>query len=406
MARIIVEGGNALIGNVEVSGSKNAALPIIFATIITHGISRISNLPDISDVDTALEILECFGATVRRVSGGVYIDTTSLHYSDVPVELTSKIRASTYLIGATLARFGRAKISSYGGCNFSFRPIDMHLYAAHAFGAVSLSDTITLTEPHGANIVFDKVSVGATVNSIILASSIPKVSYITPYAKEPHVLALIDFLRSAGARIEPLGDTLKVVGATLRGGNIRLIGDMIEAGSYLAASLVTEGAVKVSGFNTDELGAFFSALSPTGVTFDCSDGVVAKGKPARQICVTTAPYPHFPTDLQPLTAPLMIKYSGGEITERVFHGRFGYLCELVRFGGAYSIDGALARITPSDVRCAKARATDLRGGAACLMLALAARGISVIESGEIILRGYEKIAEKLSSLGAKIYIEN
>ncbi|MBQ1260541.1 MAG: UDP-N-acetylglucosamine 1-carboxyvinyltransferase, partial [Clostridia bacterium] len=334
-------------------------------------------------------------------------DTSSLHYTDAYAEHTFKIRASTYLIGSCLARFGRVKISSYGGCNFTNRPIDMHVMAARAFGAQTSADELILGAPHGANIVFDKVSVGATVNSLLLAAAIPASSRITPYAKEPHVACLIDFLRSAGADICQQGDTLEIRGGTLHGGEITLIGDMIEAGSYISASLLTEGQVRVYGFNPLELEAFAAALRPSGVELDFGDGwAQARGLPHSAISITTAPYPHFPTDLQPLIAPLMLKYSGGEITERVFDGRFGYLSMLTRFGGEYKISGATAYLTPAKISSARVRATDLRGGAACLMLALAARGVSEIECGEIILRGYEKITEKLGLLGAKIHIED
>ncbi len=408
MKRIIVKGPSRLVGDVSVSGSKNAALPIIFASVITQGISEICRLPDIGDVRVALEIIRGFGARVTRSGDLTYIDTRELAYRAPDESLVSKIRASTYLIGSCLARFGECRLSSFGGCNFASRPIDMHLDACRALGANISEDRVTARKLSGSEISFAKQSVGATVNAIILAATSEGETKIRGFATEPHIDALIDFLISAGASIERDDNEIRIKGRELHGGRITVIGDMIEAGSYLAASLMTDGAVRVNNCPTRDMRAFLDSLSVLGAENIINEDSVTSRLTGRgeYISVTAAPYPAFPTDLQPIIAPLMAKYAGGDITDTVWQTRFGYLGTLSAFGIDSTVSYNRAQINPSSIKPAAVTVPDLRGGAACLLCALAADGRSEIHSAEIILRGYEKLAEKLCALGAQLQIED
>ena len=398
-----IVGGKALFGEVAVGGSKNAALPILFATLITHGTSVIKNVPDIADVSDCIEIIKSFGARVSRSGGTLTVDTSELSYKTPPTEAVCRIRASTYLIGACLSRFDKAELMPFGGCNFSVRPIDLHLTLAELFGARRVKDTLLSSGLYAAHAVLDKVSVGATVNALLLSSAAVGVSRITPYAREPHVFALIDFLRSAGAEITVGDTTLTVVGHRLRGGEVTVVGDMIEAGTYLSAGLVTGGEVSVSGVPPEQLSSFLEPLRDSGVEITEKDGkITASGYPKKAIRIETGPYPEFPTDLQPIVAPVLAVGCGGTVLDRVWRARYGYLETLSAFGLKYSLSSSSAKIEKSALRCADASAPDLRGGASSVLTALASSGKSLIYNAKIIRRGYERLPEKLSALGARI----
>ena len=403
MSKFLIKGARRLSGNIEVSGSKNAALPIIFSTVITRGVSILSNVPDITDVNIALQIISELGAVVLRFGDEVHIDTCNMSYSAPRTELTSRIRASSYLLGANLARFGRTEISRFGGCNFDDRPIDMHLSAMRALGAQISVPECTASELFGADIRFDKISVGATVNAILLSATAKGVTRIFGYAREPHIYSLIDFLTSAGASITPLPEYILIEGRELHGGRARIIPDMIEAGTYLIASLALASPFCVKGVNREHLSSLVDVLVSAGAGFEFfEDTVTAFGKVEERINLSTAPYPGYPTDLQPQIAPLLAASFGGSITEGVWHSRFGYLRELQSFGLEYSLSDAQAVIYPSHLKAATATAPDLRGGAALMIAALIADGESVIDCAQIIARGYEGIAKKLRNLGADI----
>ena len=337
MGRFVINGGKGLYGGVRVSGSKNAALPIIFASLATVGVSRIYNLPDITDVDDAIGIIEAFGAKVWREGGVTMIDTRDLEYTVPELSRVERIRASTYLIGACLARFGRAELLPFGGCAFSHRPIDMHLAAAEAFGARADGHILSCDGLRGANITFRQPSVGATVNSLILAAAAKGESHIAGTAREPHIRTLISYLTAAGAEISTSGGILTVKGGGLHGATAVIPGDMIEAGTFLAASLITGGRVRVSGFDARELSAFTAPLLSAGVIEDVSGGsVMLVGKPKREMSVTTGAYPAFATDLQPIFSTVLALSRGGYIEETVWRSRFGYLDVLARMGLSFS----------------------------------------------------------------------
>ena len=403
MGKFTVNGGRPLVGSVRVSGSKNAALPIIFASIITRGVSRFYNLPDITDVSDALGIVGELGAKIWRDADVTYVDTRELKYRDLSLDRVRRIRASTYLIGSCLSRFKRAELLPFGGCGFAQRPIDMHLDAAEKFGAKTEGVNLSAERLHPAEISFRQPSVGATVNALILAAGIEGESRLIGAAREPHISALISYLNSAGATVSDVGDVITVVGGELRGGVAVIPGDMIEAGTYLAASIVTDGKVRVSGFDTRELAAFTSPLLSAGVIEQVSDGgVTLLGHPKRAMSVVTATYPGFATDLQPIFSTVLAISQGGSIRDEVWRSRFGYLSELSKLGVKYSQEDNCVHILPSRITPANLTATDLRGGAAAIILALAAKGISEIDCGELVLRGYDSLVEKLSILGADI----
>lgn len=405
MKTIMVNGGIPLFGNLRVQGSKNAALPILFATLITDGVTTLHNIPDIGDVSVAVRLLRHFGAEVDIQGNSFTVDTRRLHYCDPPTDLLSSIRASTYLIGATLARFGSSFLGGFGGCGFAYRPIDLHIYAAEALGAEHIEDHLYASRLRGANILFPKQSVGATVNSLIMASAAEGRTAVFNYAREPHVLAVCDFLRGAGADLTLTEGALFVRGGRLHGSEYTIPGDMIEAGSYLAASLATFGEVRVSGFDECQLSSFFHALREIASVRRYPDGISLIPRSTHGfISVECAPYPDFPTDLQPLVAPLMALYGGGIIYDGIFPTRFGYLRELSSFGVISDPRTARARIYPSLLHSATATAIDLRGGMSALVCALAAKGQSRVLGADTILRGYTDPAARLSSLGADVRV--
>ncbi len=403
MSSLIVKGAKSLSGEVSVSGSKNAALPLIFSTVAINGVSTLYDVPDIGDVRVALDILKEFGAEITRCAKTLVIDTRFLKYCEPSSELVGQIRASSYLLGATLARFSRAKIYNFGGCNFCTRPIDMHIYAMEALGGKRRGDEFFCERLTGTDIFFEKASVGATINALILASSAEGVSRIFGYAREPHVLALVKFLRSAGVKIFSRGAYLEVRGGITRSGKVRVIPDMIEAGTYVILSLLTDSSLLIKGVDADHLSSLITALAHAGARFQIDEnGILPYGKIERPLNIITAPYPGFPTDLQPLMAPLLAASEGGVITECVWQNRFRYLEELSKLGLVYKTDGSSAVISKSNLKSGKTLAPDLRGGAALLLSALFTEGESEIKNAEVIFRGYENLEEKLSSIGAGI----
>ena len=283
----------------------------------------------------------------------------------------------------------------------------MHIDACLSFGGIKHDDQIYATELRGNEITFRKKSVGATINAIILAATAIGRTVIRGHALEPHVTSLVDFLTSAGAYIKMSESEIIIEGRELHGGNITVIGDMIEAGSYLAIGAITRGDVTVTGCDTAHLSAFFDVLSAMGIpaTYAEYSARVHRAEKPTYSCVTAEPYPGFPTDLQPIIAPLMACGEGGQIYDKVWTSRYGYLASLAPFGVEYFLDCQAARIGRSQLRPATTRATDLRGGMSAVLCALVTRGESVIDNCELILRGYESLERKLRSLGANVCIE-
>ena len=403
MASFIITGNKPLVGEISVGGSKNAVLPIIFATLALRGVSVIEGVPDITDVDTALSIIKDFGAKITRTGASLTVDTRELEYKPPCAALTSRIRASTYLLGASLARFKRADLGDFGGCNFQPRPIDLHLYAFSCLGAELVGKSLVLTKKRAGDIYFSKPSVGATVNALILSATVPITTRIYGYAKEPHIFTLAAFLSSAGAEITFFEDCISVSGKALHGARVEIPPDPIECGTYVLASLITGGAVKIKNPPSDGLFSLLSPLLSSGVSLDGKDGsLLLTGKLNAPVSVIAAPHPAFPTDLQPPLAAYLGAAQGGEISDTVFPERFGYLSELQKFGLKAEYAYGKATVYPSVYHPTVVNAPDLRGGAALVLAALCADGTSVINNADAVLRGYGKITQKLRSLGADI----
>lgn len=423
--RYYIEGGKELHGSVNISGAKNAAVAIIPATVLCDEVCTIENVPDISDVNIIIEILQQMGAKVRYVAGDhsrVVIDPRGITGGTVDAslaELVRKMRASYYLLGALLGRFGNVSETKAGGCDFCDRPIDLHLMAFRAFGAKCTTDnygavTIESTELHGAEIAFDTVSVGATINAILAAVRIEGLTTIRNAAREPHVVDVANFLNSMGAHIKGAGtDTIKIEGVDrLHGCTYSIIPDQIEAGTYMAAVAAAGGDVTIKGVTPEHLRSITKRLIAAGVEVYEQDGddgngkvrVVRKGD-LKACNVTTEPHPGFPTDMQPqITAMLTFAKGQSRVTEAVWEDRFSYQRYLVRMGANIFHGGKTLYITgtPNEMHCAEVRALDLRAGAAMVVAALAVPGTTIVKDAQYIERGYERMLDKLGALGVKV----
>lgn len=415
--KYVINGGTTLHGEVEISGAKNAAVAIIPAALMVDGVCRIENLPQISDTDMLLTILSELGARVRYInSSAVEIDCTDVHLQDAPYELMRKIRASYYLIGAMLGRFGSAKTTMPGGCNFGVRPIDQHIKGMTALGAaVDVKNGFVYADAaggrlHGARIYLDKVSVGATMNIILAATLAQGRTIIENAAREPHIVDLANFLNSMGADVRGAGtDTVKVNGVDrLHGGTYTIIPDQIEAGTYMVAAAATGGEVLVKNVIPKHLECISAKLRETGtIVQEYEDSVLVKGASTlRRANVKTLPYPGFPTDMQPQMGVLLCLAAGTSvITEGIYDNRFKYVNELRKMGAEIQVDGRVAIIEGGTrLTGAPVMACDLRAGAAMVIAGMCASGVTQVEDIHYIERGYENFVGKLRQLGADIEI--
>ena len=415
MKKIVINGGLPLFGDISVSGMKNAALPIIFASILTKDKCVIENLPEVSDVTLSLEILHSMGATVKMLNRNtVEVDTTHFVGGSSPYELVSKLRGSTYLLGAELGRFGEARVGFSGGCDFGTRPIDQHKKGFEALGAVMTIENgcnHIVTGPGGlcgASIYFDIASVGATINVILAAVMTPGRTTIDNAAREPHIVDLANFLNMCGARISGAGTSfIKIQGVErLHGCNYTIIPDMIEAGTYMTAAAAAGGRVTVRGIIPKHMETVTAKLLEMGVEVDeCDDSiVVSRTSPLQHANIKTYFYPGFPTDMHPQFSALLAMASGtSTVTEGVFENRFRYVDELKKMNADISVDGRTATIVgPAHLIGAPVKAVDLRGGAALVIAGLAAKGKTEICNVEYIERGYDNIVGKLRGIGADI----
>ena len=404
-------------GEVEISGAKNAAVAIIPAALMVDGVCRIENIPQISDTDMLLTILSHLGAKVSFVNPStIDIDCTDVHYQDAPFELTRKIRASYYLIGAMLARFSRAKTTMPGGCNFGVRPIEQHIKGMTALGAdVDIKNGFVHADVrdgrmHGARIYLDKVSVGATMNIMLAATLAQGRTIIENAAREPHIVDLANFLNSMGADVRGAGtDTVKINGVErLHGGTYSIIPDQIEAGTYMVAAAATGGEVLIKNVIPKHLECISAKLRETGtIVQEYEDSVLVKGASTlRRANVKTLPYPGFPTDMQPQMGALMCLAHGTSIiTEGIYDNRFKYINELRKMGAECQVDGRVAVIEGgSKLTGAVVQACDLRAGAAMVIAGMCATGTTEVEDVHFIERGYENFVGKLNSLGADITV--
>ncbi len=418
MNKIIVNGGNKLFGEVEIGGSKNAALPLLFAGILTGETCIFSALPRVSDVLLTLEILRALGARIRFVEGGdVVIDYAPIRPLLPSVSLTGAIRGSVYLLGAMLGRFGQAFLGGAGGCDFGSRPIDQHLMGFRKLGAVEYTENgaLCLAAEYGltgADITLKMPSVGATANLLMAATAACATTTIRNAAAEPHVVALCEFLTAAGAKIEGKGTATLTVrgGKPLHGCRFSVIPDMIEAGTYLSAAMAAGGRVTVRNVNPAHLTCVLDTLQKMGATLTVGKSYITLKAPAqyRALTIETGPYPAFPTDLHPQFAALFTiggRATGqGRVYERIWRERFRYTEELGKMGAKCQIEGECAAFLPQALTPATVRSPDLRGGAALLIAAIAVRGRTEITNAATVGRGYEHLESKFRALGADIRV--
>lgn len=413
MEQYIIKGGNPLVGEVEIGGAKNAALPILAASIMSDETVTIENLPDVNDINVLLEAIEGIGADVQRINRHtVKVRGRGIGNFDIEYDYIKKIRASYYLLGALLGKYKRAEVALPGGCNIGSRPIDQHLKGFRALGAYVdiehgkiIADAERLT---GKHIYFDVVSVGATINVMMAAVMADGMTILENVAKEPHVVDVANFLNSMGANIRGAGtDVIKIRGVSrLHGTTYSIIPDQIEAGTFMFAAAATRGDVTVLNVIPKHLEATIAKLVEIGCEveeFDDAVRVVSKGA-LRNTHVKTLPYPGFPTDMQPQIGVTLALCKGtSTITESIFENRFKYLDELARMGANVKIEGNSATIEGvSKFSGAQVSAPDLRAGAALVIAGLAAEGITLVDDIVYIQRGYERFEEKLKGLGAVI----
>ena len=419
MEKIIVNGGNPLEGSIEVSGMKNAALAVVMASLEVEGKCVIENLPVINDVSTALEILRAMGAQIRMLSKTtVEIDCTNARGGTSPMDLVRKMRASYYLYGAELGRFGRAYAAYPGGCDFGVRPIDQHIKGFEALGATvtvesGYVDAVAKKGLKGANIFFDINTVGGTINVILAAVRAKGTTIIENAAREPHVVDLANFLNTCGAEIYGAGtDTIKIKGVDrLHGCTYAIIPDMIEAGTYMIAAAATGGNVKITNVIPKHLESITAKLEEMGVDIEEDDDfvIVRRKRELNRVNIKTLPYPGFPTDMQPQICVLMCLAKGvSYLSESVFDNRFRYVEELKRMGASIKVDGKTAIIEGGvPLSAAPVRAVDLRAGVAMVIAGLSIDGRTEIEEISHIERGYDDLVGKLRGVGAdirKIYV--
>ena len=416
MTKYIVQGGRPLFGEVEISGAKNAAVAIIPAALLVDGVCRIENIPQISDVTMSLKILEQLGANIRSINPHVVeIDCRHIRSTRTSYELSRKIRASYYLIGALLGRFGQAEVAMPGGCNFGgVRPIDQHVKGFTALGAKVVVEggfihaSAENGRLKGANIYLDVVSVGATMNIMMAAVMAEGNTVIENAAKEPHIVDLANFLNSMGANIRGAGtDTIKICGVDhLSGGSYAIIPDQIEAGTYMAAVAATGGQVLAKNIIPKHMDCITAKLQECGVEVEEREDtlLVRRTGKLHRANVKTMPYPGFPTDMQPqITTVLSLAEGTSLVTEGVWSNRYRYVDELRRMGASIQVDEKTAVVEGVDhLTGAPIQAYDLRAGAAMVIAALAAHGQSEISCVQYIERGYEDIVSKLRALGADI----
>ena len=416
MSKLIIQGGKKLEGEVQISGSKNAALPIIAGTVLIKGKTTLYNVPNIQDVQTMFEIIKDIGGKVTKKNNKIIIDTSKIHTYEIPETLMRKMRSSVILAGAIIGKYKKANFSYPGGCEIGSRPIDLHLKGFEKLGInikeeygeiICEADKIVGTQIH-----LDFPSVGATEN-IILASCLAEgVTVLTNAAKEPEIEDLVKFLNKAGAKIKGAGtDRVEIIGVKkLTEVSYNIMPDRIEAGTYLVAGAITGGNLKVTNLNSNHIEPILNKLEEAGCVLKIEKNAVEikSTKRIKAVDIKTMPYPGFPTDMQSIFGALLTTAKGTSIiTENIFESRYKYVQELNRMGAKINVEGRTAVVKGTKkIQGASVVASDLRGGAALVLEALVAKGVTQVDNVHYILRGYENIVDKLKNLGAKIYLED
>ena len=413
MEQYVIKGGNPLVGEVEIGGAKNAALAILSAAVMTDETVTIENVPNVRDTNVLLNAIQEIGAKVERIDAHtVKINGSFIRDLNVDNEYIRKIRASYYLIGALLGKYKRAEVALPGGCDIGSRPIDLHMKGFRALGAnVDIKHGLVMASADrlvGTHIYLDKVSVGATINIMMAAAMAEGKTIIENAAKEPHVVDVANFLNSMGANIRGAGtDVIRIVGVEkLHATEYSIIPDQIEAGTFMLAAAATKGDITVKNVIPKHLEAISAKLLEIGCEIEESDDAVrvVAAKPLGHTHVKTLPYPGFPTDMQPqITVALGLSAGTSIVTESIFENRFKYVDELTCMGANIKVESNTAIIDGvPKYTGASITAPDLRAGAALVIAALAADGISTVDDIKYIQRGYEDFHLKLQSLGAQI----
>lgn len=416
MEKFIIQGGRTLEGAVTISGSKNSAVGIIPATVLVKGPCIIDNVPEIRDVFLLFDILRSFGAEVTRLERSTYrIDCSQISETVVADQpAVRKMRASYYLIGALLGRFGSAKVGLPGGCDFGSRPIDQHIKGFESMGArvtVDLEENNVIAESDGlrpASVYFDIVSVGATINVMLAAVGVPGRVEIENAAKEPHIVDVANFLNAMGADIKGAGTNVIRIngGRELKGGRYEVVPDQIEAGTYMVAAAIAGGRVEVRNVIPKHMESISAKLEEAGIGIEELDDAIVVTRYDRPVHINlkTQPYPGFPTDMQPQFATMLTTAQGTSvITEGIYSQRFRYAAELEKMGAKIDVDGNVCVISGVDGLCgATVRACDLRAGVSMVLAGLGAKGVTEVTDIRHIERGYEGLVDKLRALGAEI----
>jgi len=413
--KIVVIGGNALRGEVEISGAKNAVLPIMAAALLASGVYRIRRVPILRDVRTMSHLLRIIGARVDREGHELRIDTTHCSFYEAPYELVKTMRASIYVLGPLVARFGYARVSLPGGCAWGPRPVDFHIKGIQKLGAeVNLERGYIVARAkrlHGTTITFDIPSVGATGNLMMAATLAEGTTVIENAAREPEIASLAEFLTRMGARIEGIGtDRLVIYGVEeLHPTDYDVIPDRIEAGTFLIAGAITQGEVTVKRVVPEHIRSLLTKLTDAGVELEEGEDWVRVrcDRRVKAVDVTTAVYPGFPTDMQAQWMALMSVADGTSvIVDTIFLDRFAHVAELKRLGADIRMDGNSAHVVGVEkLQGAPVMSTDLRASACLILAGLVAEGRTDVSRVYHIDRGYERIEEKLRALGAEIWRE-
>lgn len=414
MEKLVIDGGTPLKGEVQICGAKNSAVALLPASLLIDGVCTINNLPNISDIKVSCNILECLGSKIKwNNNHSITIDNTNINHSDAPLDLTSKFRASYYLIGAMLGRCKKIKVGLPGGCNLGPRPIDQHIKGFESLGAtVDLAQGTVSAKAkklEGTIIYLDIVSVGATIN-IMLASVLAKgTTVIENAAKEPHVVDVANFLNSAGANIIGAGtDSIKITGVKSLKGNITysVVPDQIEAGTFMLAAIATKGDLIIKNCIPEHLDCLTSKILEIGGNVECNNDTIHVwySKPTTKATITTLPYPGFPTDLQAQIGVVLALSEGTSIiNEGIWDSRFQYTAELNKMGAQITVQGKSAIFEGVDkLFGSSVYASDLRAGAALIIAGLAASGITEVYNIHYVDRGYENIEDKFTAIGGKI----
>lgn len=416
LTKFVINGGQPLRGTVRIGGRKNAAVALIPALLLADGPSTLENAPAISDAGVYAQILELLGAQVRwNGSGDFYADPNGFSPREIPYELAKRLRASYYLWGVLLARFGRADIPLPGGDEIGARPVDQHLKALRALGAEIAVDRGMFhgraSRLVGATIYLDIASVGATINTMLAATLADGTTVLHNAAREPHVVDLANYLNAAGAKIHGAGtDTIRIHGVqSLKGHAHPVIPDDIEAATYMMAAAITGGDVTLENVITAHLDPVTAKLYESGMEIEENgDWIRVRGvNRPRAATIKTLPYPGFPTDAQSqMTTLLSVAEGTSYVTETLHEDRFRYVPELVRMGARVRVEGRMAVVEGVErLSGAPVTATDIRAGAALVLAGLAADGTTVVSGVDHVERGYERMVEKLTALGARIRVE-